>query len=375
MNFYIIGTPVCVFAFDEKKSLVKSVFFEGSKEEKAEAFKDCQGDKLSKYEADIAEFLKSKDQNAEIIFEVRKQEFKSEFPNKGGDALRENLEKVIIGSGKFRSMKEYYDETLNVVLVLTKEKIKGSVTDDKLIIQAVNAIDDITNSANILSVRLREWYGFVNPELSERISSHETFISAIVDSSYNKGEKETKMGAVLKDEDLRKIEEFAYVLKYLYDEKRNLEKYVEAKVSQFLPNTSAIIGTALASRLLAIGGGLEKLSKFPSSTIQVIGAEKALFRHLRGVGTSPKHGLIFQSPIVNQARRDVRGKVARLLASKLSIAIKIDYFKGKFIGDKLKKDIDEKIKTILLMPKKAKKQESRAEWKEKRDFSNPRREN
>ncbi len=112
------------------------------------------------------------------------------------------------------------------------------------------------------------------------------------------------------------------------------------------PNLSAIAGPVLGARLLAKAGGLKKLALLPASTIQVIGAEKALFRHLRTGARPPKHGILFQHPLVRNAKKWQRGKIARTIAAKLAIAAKEDYFGGKYIADDLRKEIEERVKEI-----------------------------
>jgi nucleolar protein 56 len=117
-------------------------------------------------------------------------------------------------------------------------------------------------------------------------------------------------------------------------------------MEEVAPNTNAIAGPLLGARLIAVAGGLRNLAKMPASTIQVLGAEKALFRALRTGTRPPKHGLIFQHSLLHEAKPWQRGKVARGLAGKISIATRVDAFGGKFKGDELKRDLDRRIKEI-----------------------------
>ncbi len=112
------------------------------------------------------------------------------------------------------------------------------------------------------------------------------------------------------------------------------------------PNMSSLVGPVLSARLISITGGLENLAKMPSSTLQVLGAEKALFRSLKTGSRPPKHGIIFQHPFVHQASRWHRGKVARVVSGKLSIAARIDAFGGEFMGERLKTEVKEKVDEI-----------------------------
>jgi len=109
---------------------------------------------------------------------------------------------------------------------------------------------------------------------------------------------------------------------------------------------SSLVGPMLSARLISIAGGLENLAKMPASTVQVLGAEKALFRSLKTGARPPKHGVIFQYGAIHQSPRWQRGKIARALSGKLSIAARLDYFGGEFKGEVLRGQLEKKIKEI-----------------------------
>jgi nucleolar protein 56 len=132
----------------------------------------------------------------------------------------------------------------------------------------------------------------------------------------------------------------------LYNVRQSLEKHVDIVMEEVAPNTKTIAGSLLGARLIAIAGGLVNLAKLPASTMQVLGAEKALFRALKTKARPPKHGIIFQHPLIHDAKRWQRGKIARALAGKLSIAARVDAFKGKYAGDELKADLDKRVEEI-----------------------------
>jgi rRNA biogenesis protein Nop56/Nop58 len=117
-------------------------------------------------------------------------------------------------------------------------------------------------------------------------------------------------------------------------------------MKEVAPNITALVGPTLGARLLSLAGSLEDLAKMPASTIQVLGAEKALFRALRKKGRPPKHGVIFQYPDIHTSPRWQRGKIARALAAKLAIAARVDQFSGRFIGDKLNEELKKRIEEI-----------------------------
>ena len=154
---------------------------------------------------------------------------------------------------------------------------------------------------------------------------------------------------------------------------------MEAQARENAKNISTLIEPLLTARLISLAGGLEKLAKMSASTIQVIGAEKALFKHLRTGTQPPKHGLIFQSPLINAAPLHQRGKISRALATKLSIAAKADWFTGRFIADKLKATLDARLKQIREGPepsderkRELRANEQRRQAERQRDWQNAR---
>jgi len=133
----------------------------------------------------------------------------------------------------------------------------------------------------------------------------------------------------------------------------NLTDYIDDAMKDVAPNIRELTGSLLGARLIALAGSLMKLALMPASTIQVLGAEKALFRALRGKGKPPKHGVIFQHPEIFRSPRWQRGKIARALAAKLAIAAKADAFTGNFIAPRLKEEFMrrvQEVKTIYAKP-------------------------
>ncbi|MGC8812668.1 MAG: C/D box methylation guide ribonucleoprotein complex aNOP56 subunit, partial [Candidatus Aenigmatarchaeota archaeon] len=159
--------------------------------------------------------------------------------------------------------------------------------------------------------------------------------------------KDKSMGMDLPAEDVRPIQDFAASILKLYELREELSKYLEKLLKEVAPNFSEIATPALAAKFISKAGSLEKLAKMPSSTIQLLGAEKSLFRFLHGKGKTPKYGLLFQHPYVQKAPTKLKGKVARHLAAKLNMAAKIDFYSKEYKADKLKKDLEEEIKKIL----------------------------
>ena len=225
----------------------------------------------------------------------------------------------------------------------TKEKIKQSVDFNDFIVQSINNIDDINRAANTLVKRLREWYELYNPEFSRKTTEHEIFVEKIISEKDEK--EEGSMGSDLSKEDLKPILVLADEINNLYKLKQHQESYLEKLMQTNCPNITAVAGALIGARLIAIAGDLRRLIGFPASTVQLLGAEKALFRHMKNKKSlPPKYGVIIKHPLVEKANKKIVGKVSRALADKISLASKIDYFKGEFIGDKLRKDLEERFK-------------------------------
>jgi nucleolar protein 56 len=235
-------------------------------------------------------------------------------------------------------------------LLITKQKIKDSVKPDLLIVQTINNIDELSKIINTLAKRLREWYEFYNPEFSKSVQDHEKFCELILEKNKKQLLEQVKlkesesMGAELAKKDLDSILLLAGQINNLFEYKEKQTKYLEDLMKRICPNLLAITGSLIGAKLLAIAGNLKKLMSFPASTIQLLGAEKALFRHIRTGAKPPKFGVLMQHPLITNANKENKGKIARALADKISIAVKIDYFKGKFAGDKLRKEIEAKFK-------------------------------
>ncbi len=236
---------------------------------------------------------------------------------------------------------KYYSANLEK----TKDTVRESVQKDNFIVQAINNIDDIEKAANLLGKRLREWYELHNPEFSRSISNHEKFAELIQRKTKKKLLEEIglskSMGKDLSKEDLEPIMNLAAHITQLYALKKSHERYLETCLKEMAPNIQAVAGTLIGARLIEHVGTLRRLMLMPASTIQLLGAEKALFRHLVTGAKSPKFGIILAHPMVAQAKN--KGKAARLVADKISLAAKLDFFKGEYMGDKLRKELQVKI--------------------------------
>ena len=225
----------------------------------------------------------------------------------------------------------------------TKIKLKFGFSKDKLLVHAINMFDDVSKVINLFYERLREWYGLYWPEKVKEVKSIEEFVKVL-------GEKRSgkSMGFDLDEEDLKILKISCDELKTLISYKEKLNNYIESIVNEIAPNTSKIAGPILTARLIFLAGGLKKLAEMPSSTIQILGAEKALFRHLRKGTKPPKHGVILSHNLMLKVKQSKRGKLARLLASKISLAAKVDYYSGgkQVVWKKLMEDLNKKLSSF-----------------------------
>ena len=255
-----------------------------------------------------------------------------------------------------------------VSMEMTRSLVRRSLEKRDLVVaQAINMIDDIDRILNLMASRIREWYNIHFPELNRLVEDHERFVRLVRELGHRDNftvEKLRKLGlprekakeiaeaasksvgAELSEEDLSKIKEACSRALEMYALRRTLERYIDAVMEEIAPNLKAVAGPLLGARLISLAGGLEKLAKLPSSTVQVLGAEKALFRALRTGAKPPKHGVIFQHYYIKGSKKWQRGKIARALAGKISIAARIDAFSGRYIGDQLKADLDARVKEI-----------------------------
>lgn len=241
-----------------------------------------------------------------------------------------------------RNIHEYYSPAL----ARTKVALKNSVHTDTLIVQARSAIDELQKVQNLLAKRLREWYELYNPETSRTIANHAAFARLIADRTRDALHQEmgiqNTMGADLPPNDVEAMQSLAKNVVVLETEIEHLVEYITSAMKSSCPNLLHLCGPLIGGKLLCIAGDLRRLALFPASTIQVLGAEKAMFRHLKTKSRSPKYGILLFHPLVAKASVKLKGKVARTLAEKIAIAARVDLYHGKFIADQLQKKLEAK---------------------------------
>ena len=373
MECYITYCIKGYLAFNEDNELIAEKLF--PENEIIQRFADITDKKIVKEELEIIEEV-SKDYD-EIIIESNKrlsdydnEKIKIETPNRAGEYLRNNYKKFNLDN----------DEITEVYQNLAIYKIKKeSASEDKHLIQAVNSIDEIDETISKLIERIREWYALYFPEM-DVIKNNETYIKLI---SQNKTKDEiikAKPDAFpnniidleddINTEDLEIMNNYANSIFELQKSRKNIEEYIDYKMESIAPNLRLLVGSTLGAKLISHAGGIKRLAMYPSSTVQIMGAEKALFRHLKSGDRPPKYGLIYQHPQVRGAKWWNRGKIARMLAGKISLAVRRDVFTrttDENVADEFKEKVEEIEKNNPFPTKTTKKRkEEKSKTKNKR---------
>lgn len=346
MECYITYCVKGFLAFNSENEVIAKKLFPN--EEIIQRLAEINDKKIVKEELDIIEEV-SKDFD-EIIIESNKRQsdYNNEKvtiknPNQGGEYLRENYDKFDLNS---KDITEIYRN-------LAIHDIKASASEDKHLIQAINSIDEIDESVSKLIERIREWYALYFPEM-DVIKNNETYIKLISQNKTKKDIVEAKPDAFPREiididedidpKDLEIMNSYAKSIYELQKSRKNIEEYIDTKMESIAPNLKLLVGPTLGAKLISHAGGLKRLAMYPSSTVQIMGAEKALFRHLKSGDRPPKYGLIYQHPQVRGAKWWNRGKVARMLAGMISLAVRRDVFTKTFdenASDEFKSKVEE----------------------------------
>ncbi len=246
----------------------------------------------------------------------------------------------------------YSDQLMHeAMLGLGRMRTSEPIPRDKGLVQAIRYLDDLIETGNLLNERLHEWYGMHFPELAD-LAKEKRYAELIAKHGEREGIIDeigvelVSIGSEFDPEDIRAVQDLADSLCRVYEDRERTEEYISDIVKDSCPNMCALIGGPLSARLISLSGGLERLASLPSSTIQLLGAEKAMFRHLKSGKRPPKHGVIYQHPDVHRAPKWQRGNIARALAGKISIAAKIDQYKGEYRGDILLEEFQKRVEDI-----------------------------
>ncbi|MHA1319589.1 MAG: hypothetical protein ACTSQ1_07190 [Promethearchaeota archaeon] len=376
MRCYIIDSLIGIFAIDDGGNFLNYIDFLDDVQKSVNFFNSLNNDTLS---AEYLNFMNELNSSGfdDFVFDNRKlkditlqdlgyntsfEKLSLEFKN-----FRFNLSDQLKKIGITKTRDEILSFFKRVEEHLIKEQISqfGSKGDVE-VIQIIETLDILKKSLSLFSSRMREWYGLHFPELVDKIIEDNILIARLIsvlghrdNFTYNKidqefGFKEERikmlqnlasqsMGA---DIDLNIIKKYANEILSLDEFIHELEGHLDLVMEQIAPNLFALVGGLIGAKLIAKAGSLKKLAFMPASRIQLLGAEKALYRFLKTGEKRPKHGLIFQWNLIRGSKAWNRGKISRVISGKIAISAKVDYFGGEFVADVLSKAINKKIREI-----------------------------
>jgi nucleolar protein 56 len=310
---------------------------------------------VSTNDASIVAVLRQAGLNSQLMSEDQQQHIQNSKPT------------LIVKAGFANNEQDAMQALREFAINLSSSRVKeASEKLDLHIIQSINALDELDKIINTVGARMREWYGLHFPELDNLVSSlglyseivsraglRENILVEVLQSIGLQDKKvevildaaKRSKGGDMTPENLAIVKRLADVVIAQSDLRRVLADHIEAAMETVAPNVKELLTAAVGARIISKAGSLARLARLPASTIQILGAEKALFRALKTGARPPKHGLLFQHPLIHSAPKWQRGKIARAVASKVAIAARIDYYrhngKDSTVYGKLKIRINE----------------------------------
>ena len=302
-----------------------------------------------------------------LLFIIKKKEIDAQLMDESKmEEIQSTKPQLLIDASFAKDPKDALEKLREFAISLSSTKVTQiSESPDLHIIQAINSLDEIDKIANALSSRLREWYGLHFPELENLIDSINGYSQIVMagkrenlteqvfeDAGFPESKvemlkviQEKSKGGDISKENLAIVQSLAKQILEMHKMRKDLEDHLETQMNAIAPNLTVILGNAVGARLLARAGSLRKLASMPASTIQILGAEKALFRSLKTGSQPPKHGLLFQHAMVHSAPRWQRGKIARVVAAKAAIASRVDVY-GEGLNETLLEKLNVRVKEI-----------------------------
>jgi len=253
---------------------------------------------------------------------------------------------------------------------LSRYKLKFSPDKvDTMIVQAVSLLDDLDKELNNYIMRCREWYGWHFPELGKIITDNLAFVKTVELMGMRENAKsmdlseilpeeveekvkeaaEISMGTEISEQDITNINHLCEQIIEIQDYRQQLYEYLKNRMVAIAPNLTILVGELVGARLISHAGSLMNLAKHPASTVQILGAEKALFKALKTKHDTPKYGLIYHASLVGQAGTKMKGKISRMLAAKSSLACRVDALgeeSGTDMGMEHRAKIEARIKQL-----------------------------
>jgi len=362
--YSIILTELGIGVFEDEKFLKAFPFSEPVEDYVFVKKGESRLSDLAKFLSDVEKGIEVNDKS--LLSILKKKSINVQLMSEEDSAkIQSTKPKILETVGFAEDENDAMSKLREFAIALSSSKVSEvSESPDLHITQAINALDETDKIINGISSRLREWYGLHFPELDNIIDSINGYSQIVLKGTRDKLSKkifedagfpeskvemlalvtEKSRGGDISDANLAIVQTLAKQILELFELRKQLEEHVETEMKRIAPNLSAILGTAVGARILARAGNLTNLAKMPASTIQVLGAEKALFRSLKTGSQPPKHGLLFQHASVHAAPRWQRGKIARAVAGKAAIASRVDYHGGglnNILLEKLNVRVDE----------------------------------
>jgi nucleolar protein 56 len=365
-GIHIVETLIGVFAVSDAASILEKGLYPPDPKQIAAALERQASGEVTKETAELMEKLMQRGfkhfvfENEDFASAVsEKYHVETEVVRRSMPARRliETIEGLAIDLGRVEDNEAFLRLGHEVSMLRAKKAVqKAQSKRGAVVTQTVQLLNELDKTLNVLSGKMREWYGLHFPELGRLVESHETYarmVETLGDRGNMTGEALSKfelgdrkaasivdsaresMGAPLAADDREQIRALVSNILSLYSYREGLQDHIASTVKEVAPNLSEVAGPILAAKLIEKAGSVRKLAMMPSSTIQLLGAEKALFRSKKSRAKPPKHGLIFQHPFVHPKPRKLRGRASRTLAAKLAIAARADAFSGNLVGSML----------------------------------------
>jgi nucleolar protein 56 len=368
-NCFVVLLELGVAAFDENNNLIASKKFDNpvqtySQLKKGENSRELNEiieklrsfDHLSVNEANMVSLLQKSGLNSHVMSEEEQNNIQNSKPTY---IVRSELANDEVDA--MQALRNFAIQYSSIRVKEASEKL------DLHIIQSINALDELDKIINVVGARMREWYGLHFPELDNLIQSllayaeivtkagprenitrqiienagmHDRKIEIIIDAA-----KRSKGGDITQ-ENLVIVKKIAEEVISHSELRKILADHIEAAMELVAPNIKNLLTASVGARIIAKAGSLSRLAILPASTIQVLGAEKALFRSLKTGTRPPKHGLIFQHPLIHSAPKWQRGKIARAIASKVAIAGRVDLYRHSEKDSSILHSLERRIKEI-----------------------------
>jgi nucleolar protein 56 len=377
-NCSVLLLELGVAVFDESNNLIASKKFDNP----IRSYHSLKGGESSLELRDLIEKLRSFDyilvNDGGIDFLLRQSGLNSHIMSQELQTKIQNTKPAFLVESRLANSEiEAMQALQSFAVEYSSARVKeASEKLDLHVIQSINALDELDKIINIIGARMREWYGLHFPELDNLIQSISAYAQIVTKAGLRNNitkemletigildrKAEIIMDAAIRSKGGDMTPENLAIVKKIADEvvshselRKVIAEHIEIAMEIVAPNIKDLLTASVGARIIAKTGSLSKLAVLPASTIQVLGAEKALFRSLRTGTMPPKHGLLFQHPLIHSAPKWQRGKIARAVASKVAIAARIDMYRhsGKdwSISDSLKKritEIQEKYKEPIL---------------------------